>query len=66
MKRNIGSTDKVIRLLGGIALVLIGYFLISSVFLKTILIIIGVISIVESFTGYCYLYKLAGINTNRR
>lgn len=63
MKKNMGSTDKIIRII--IALAVIGlYFgnLISGT-LAIILFALSAIFIVTSFISFCPLYTLFGINT---
>lgn len=57
MKKNVGKTDKVIR-------IIIGILLIVAAYLWTWwLLIPAFIAIVTAFTGFCGLYSLFGINT---
>jgi hypothetical protein len=59
MKQNVGGIDRLIRLFGGIALVMIGTIGINNP-------IVGVIGLVVMGTGvfrFCTLYSLLGINT---
>ena len=65
MEKNIGKADEVVRFIIGILLVYIA-FTINNKILMAILIAFATISIYESYTGYCGLYKLFNINTNRR
>lgn len=66
MEKNMGSTDKTIRILIA-AVILILYFVnVISGALGVILLIIAVIAIVTSLIGFCPLYKLLGINTNKK
>lgn len=60
MKQNIGTVDKVIRLIVGIVLMSL-YFLLDGG-LKYIS-ILGIILILTAFINYCPLYTLFGINT---
>lgn len=60
MKQNIGTVDKVIRLILGIVLMSL-YFLLDGG-LKYIS-ILGIILILTAFINYCPLYTLFGINT---
>ena len=64
MKKNVGSTDKIIRMVLAIA---IGYFAYSTTFetnwIQYVLYIISAVMLVTPITGYCPLYTLFGINT---
>ncbi len=59
MKQNVGGVDRLVRLFGGIALVMIGTIGINNP-------IVGIIGLVVMGTGvfrFCALYSLFGINT---
>lgn len=60
MKKNIGSTDMIIRLV-------LGLFIVSLIFWgpKTLWGLIGLVPIITGLIGYCPLYPLLGINTCR-
>lgn len=57
MKTNVGATDKLIRIVVGILLIIWG------VFGSKIWIIIGLIPLITGLIGYCPLYTVLGINT---
>ena len=59
MKTNVGTTDKTIRILLGIL------FFILGVFGSRLWIILGLIALITGLIGYCPLYKLLGISTNK-
>lgn len=62
MEKNIGNVDKIIRFFAGIILFYLAFRLDN----KTLVIILSAlagISILESFTGFCGLYKMFNINT---
>ena len=62
MKKNIGTMDRVARvIIGFIAFVLI--FFVSSLVLKIVLLFLGLFSIVEALISRCALYALLGKNT---
>lgn len=66
MKRNMGNTDKVIRLLVAAAIAIL-YF--TNVISGTAAIVLGVLAIVfalTSFISFCPLYLPFGINTFKR
>ncbi|MFT3979216.1 MAG: DUF2892 domain-containing protein [Ferruginibacter sp.] len=65
MKKNMGATDKIIRLLVA-AVIVILYF--TNVISGTLAIILGVLALVfifTSFLGFCPLYRPFGINTTK-
>lgn len=66
MVKNVGTVDKVIRIIVGLFLV---YFAIvnysTSMVLAIIAGIVGLVLIITVFTGFCFLYKVFGISTNK-
>jgi uncharacterized SAM-binding protein YcdF (DUF218 family) len=64
MKKNIGSTDKIVRIVLTIA---IGYFAYSTEFetgwIPFILLLIAGIMLVTTIIGFCPLYSLFGKNS---
>ncbi|MCJ7578240.1 MAG: DUF2892 domain-containing protein [candidate division Zixibacteria bacterium] len=63
MKPNEGTTDRLIRLILGVVLIIIGWPVLGSNTLGIILDIIGVLLLITGITGFCGLYKIFGINT---
>ncbi|TFV92362.1 DUF2892 domain-containing protein [Algoriphagus kandeliae] len=66
MKKNMGNTDRAVRLV--IAAVLIGLYF-SEVLVGTvgiIALVVGVVFTLTSFVGFCPLYKPLGLNTCKR
>ena len=66
MKKNMGSADKIIRIL--IALV-IGFLYYKGIVTGTagiILLVLAVVFVITSFVSFCPLYTLFGINTCKR
>jgi len=68
MERNVGSTDKLVRvLLGAVAGIISLAVLANAVALPTVLApvlgIAAVILLVTGLTEFCGLYKLLGLNT---
>ncbi|MBD3170822.1 MAG: DUF2892 domain-containing protein [candidate division Zixibacteria bacterium] len=57
MKANIGKTDRIIRLIIGLAILLVGLAYGSWWGL------LGLIPIGTTLTGYCGLYSILGVNT---
>lgn len=66
MKKNMGTVDKVIRIL--VALVLVGLYLANVVTgtLGIILLVVAVVFVLTSFISFCPLYVLLGINTSAK
>ena len=66
MKKNMGSADKVIRIIIAIVIgVLFFTNTISGVF-GTVLMILAVIFVITSFIGFCPLYAPFKIHTNKK
>ncbi len=64
MKKNESGTDRVIRVILGIVLIIVGALALKgSEALGIVLIIIGLIALITGVTGFCALYSLLGINT---
>ncbi len=65
MKKNVGSIDRIIRLLGAVAiavLFLTGVVSISST-LGIVLSVVGVIFAFTGLTSWCAIYSLVGLST---
>ena len=63
MKPNEGSIDRIIRVILGIVLIVIGWAVLGNNTLGVILDIIGVILLITAITGFCGIYRLLGIST---
>lgn len=66
MKKNMGTTDKVIRIL---VAVVIGILYFTNVISGTLAIILGILAVVfvlTSFISFCPLYLSFGISTFRK
>ncbi|MBI4439502.1 DUF2892 domain-containing protein [Candidatus Woesearchaeota archaeon] len=66
MDKNVGNADRIIRFVGGIALLAIALLVAENAILKVLLVIFGAIGVIEGIVGWCGLYKMFGINTMRR
>jgi hypothetical protein len=65
MKTNVGSIDRLIRLLLASVLFYLGLFLYSGSTLGIGLVIAGGVLLVTALVGFCGLYRLLGIHTNQ-
>jgi uncharacterized membrane protein HdeD (DUF308 family) len=63
MKPNEGTADRIIRLILGVVLIIIGWPVLGNNTLGIILDIIGVLLLITGITGFCTVYKILGINT---
>lgn len=64
MKTNVGSIDRLIRLLLASVLFYSGLFLYNGSTLGIGLIVVGSVLLVTALVGFCGLYRLLGIHTN--
>lgn len=66
MKKNMGSSDRTLRLIVA-AIVGILYFtgIVSGV-IGIILLVLAIVFVITSFVGFCPLYKPLGINTCKK
>jgi len=63
MKSNEGTTDRIIRLILGVVLIIIGWPVLGNNTLGIIFDIVGVILLVTGIVGFCGIYKVLGIST---
>lgn len=63
MKKNMGNTDRMIRVLIAIAIAILSYTNVISGTLELILLVVACIFALTSFIRFCPLYTLFGINT---
>ena len=63
MNKNVGNTDKTIRIIIGILLLVAAFTISLSANAKIIVIVLGVIALATGLINFCPLYKLIGVNT---
>jgi hypothetical protein len=66
MKKNMGPTDKMIRSVIGIIIAILYYSGIITGTLAIVLLAFAILFLLTSFMSFCPLYKLLGINTNKK
>ncbi len=66
MKRNESPVDRIIRVLVGIALIVLGLFGVVSGWLLWAFYIIGAVLLLTGIAGFCPLYALLKLNTSRK
>lgn len=65
MKKNMGITDKVIRVLIAVVITVLYFSEVITGTLGIVLLVISGIFLVTSFTGFCPLYYLFGLRSNK-
>lgn len=65
MDRNMGSTDRIIRLVVAALFTILYATGVVSGTLGIVLVVIAVIFALTSFVSFCPLYKLIGVSTNK-
>ncbi len=63
MKKNVGSTDRLIRLLLTVVFGVLYYSGIVTGFWGIVVLVLGVVMLLTSLAGVCPLYSLVGVNT---
>jgi hypothetical protein len=66
MIKNLGSTDKVIRLLIAIVVAILYFSNVISGVLGIVLLILSIVFVLTSLIGFCPLYFIFGIKTNSK
>lgn len=63
MKKNVGTADKVIRIIIALIIAALFYFEVITGTLGIVLLVFAGILVLTSFISFCGLYTLFGINT---
>jgi hypothetical protein len=66
MQKNMGPTDKMIRSIIGIIIAILYYAGFITGTLAIVLLAFAILLLLTSFISFCPLYKLLGINTNKK
>jgi len=68
MGRNVGSVDKTMRYVAGIALFALSYFAFGGISTTTGIVVaaVGAILFVTGLINFCPLFKIFGISSHRR
>jgi hypothetical protein len=65
MKKNMGTADKVIRILVAIVIAILFFTNVITGTLGIILLVLAAVFLLTSFVGFCPLYLPFGIRTNK-
>lgn len=63
MKKNLGNTDKIIRILLAVVLAILYFTNTVTGTLGIVLVVFGAILLLTSLVNFCPLYAILGINT---
>lgn len=66
MKKNVGSTDKVVRLALAIVLILLFYKEVLTGALGIVALVLALVLTVTSLVSFCPLYTLFGLKTTKK
>jgi len=66
MKANVGTADKIFRVIIGIVLIVLSFVVAMSTALKIILLVLGIIMLLTALFGFCCLYVPFGISTCKK
>ncbi len=66
MKKNMGTVDKVIRILVAMIVVILYFTHVISGTLAIILLLLSGVFIITSFLSFCPLYTIFGLNTKKK
>ena len=66
MKKNMGTVDKVIRILIAVVFVVLYFTNVASGTLGIILLILAAVFVVTSLLGFCPLYALIGLSSSKK
>ncbi len=66
MKKNMGSVDKIIRVLIAIVIAVLYWQGIIGGTLAIILLVLGIVFLLTSLINFCPLYTIFGVNTSKK
>lgn len=66
MKKNMGTVDKVIRILIAVAIAVLFYTQVIAGTLGIVLLILAAVFVITSLISFCPLYLPVGINTGKK
>jgi len=66
MKKNMGGTDRMIRIIIAVVVAILYYTGTISGILGTVLLVLAGVFLLTSFINFCPLYTILGINTGKK
>ena len=65
-EKNVGQTDKMVRLVVGVLLLAAAYFVQADMIIRGVLGLVGLVMLFTGTMGTCLLYSLVGVNTAKK
>lgn len=65
MKKNLGSADRVIRVIIAVVIALLYFTNILTGTLGLVLLIVGIVFLLTSFVSFCPIYGILGLSSNK-
>jgi hypothetical protein len=66
MAANEGTGDRIVRLVIGVALLLVGALVLDSGIARWVVLVVGAVALVTGLTGWCGLYAVLGCSTTKK
>ncbi|MBN1790405.1 MAG: DUF2892 domain-containing protein [Bacteroidales bacterium] len=66
MKKNMGSTDKTIRLLAALVIVILAFAKVITGVWAVVLLVLAAVFVITSLVSFCPLYLPFGMNTGKK
>jgi fatty acid desaturase len=66
MKKNMGSTDKTIRLVAALVIVILAFAKVITGVWAVVLLILAAVFVITSLVSFCPLYLPFGMNTGKK
>ncbi len=64
-KQNESQNDRIVRIVIGLLMLFGGLFLVTGG-LKLVMLVLGAVALFTGVTGFCAIYKLLGMATNKK
>ena len=67
LNKNVGSTDKVIRIIAGVALLALAFWRLGGLASTggVVAMVVGVVLILTAIINFCPMYRILGMRTNK-
>ncbi len=66
MKKNMGSTDKTVRLVAALVIVILAFAKVITGVWAVVLLILAAVFVITSLVSFCPLYLPFGMNTSKK
>ncbi len=65
MNTNVGTTDKIARIVLGVVAAVVAFMVGAGSVVGVVLLVVAAILVVTAVTGFCPLYRVLGLSTDR-